>query len=180
AEHWDGQQWSLVQTANGVGYEPTLRSVAVAGTGDVWAVGAGAGRPEDKGEFSFSFAQRFVGGSWQDEQIPHIPGASSEDSLSAVVAPAANDVWSVGTIDERPVSEHWDGSSWRVIPTHHVLQSLSMGSDGVLFGVGSRGDSSWAELLCSAPAPSSDVWAVAKPVVFSYPTPIGARGSFPD
>ena len=70
------------------------------------------------------------------------------NSLNAVVALSSTDVWAVGQLERfagtdynHALVEHWDGTSWMVIPTPHPSMAIS-----ILFGV--------------AALSSNDVWAV--------------------
>jgi hypothetical protein len=54
-----------------------------------------------------------------------VPGAEEVRQPRAIAAPAADDVWIVGTrgIDEGVVTtgaEHWDGERWNLVPTENV------------------------------------------------------------
>lgn len=85
---------------------------------------------------------------------PTTPSPGWSADLAGVTARTANDVWAVGrystdTIMNRPLSMHWDGSSWRVVRT-------PTGS----------GD---AQLMDVAALSADDVWAVG------YSKPTAAR-----
>ena len=50
---------------------------------------------------------------------------STENELLAVSAISANDVWAVGTYQKgnvpgKSLTEHWNGTSWQVIPSPNV------------------------------------------------------------
>jgi hypothetical protein len=57
-----------------------------------------------------------------------------------VAATSADDVWAVGYSESRPLIGHWDGRSWKPVP------SADLGDDeGVLFGVAAlASDKAWA------------------------------------
>lgn len=85
------------------------------------------------------------GGEWQVVPSPSI--GNLDNNLAAVSAASASDAWAVGDYNSNNpnvlenLGEHWDGSSWQVIP------SPNPGSDGnILYGVAAIAD--------------SDVWAV--------------------
>ncbi|MGI8586143.1 MAG: S-layer homology domain-containing protein [Chloroflexia bacterium] len=80
-----------------------------------------------------------VGGCWTVVSCPNVNTAPNE--LLAVAAVAANDVWAVGDGSGGTLIEHWDGSSWSIVPSPNV------GSD--LAGV--------------AAVAANDVWAVGDP-----------------
>lgn len=54
---------------------------------------------------------------WDGTAWTHVPAAGAADSLSAVTAVSATDVWAFGTYNiNSAVAEHWDGSSWQQVP----------------------------------------------------------------
>jgi hypothetical protein len=75
------------------------------------------------------------------------PDPGGANYLNGVAAVAADDVWAVGAYGARPgsrtrtLAEHWDGSSWRVVPSPGVAKETS-------------------ELLAVAAVSATDVWAV--------------------
>jgi hypothetical protein len=85
------------------------------------------------------------GTSWQIVPSPS-PGTQGLNALYAVDANSANDVWAVGSFTNigeyaQTLVVHWDGTSWRVIPSANV-----QGSNNELYGVVALGP--------------NDVWAV--------------------
>jgi hypothetical protein len=123
-EHWDGERWSLSfqdPPHNGLG--PALAAVAAAGPSAAWAVGARSGSSNGVDlDQSFQVIMSWDGSRWRLDRTPKIPG---DTSLSGVVAVAANDVWAVGDQwarrtrphGDRTLIEHWNGSSWKVVPS---------------------------------------------------------------
>jgi len=63
--------------------------------------------------------------------------------LSAIAAVSSTDVWAVGSAGAASLAEHWDGSTWRVVPTPNPA-----------------GSGEQAQLLGVAAINTSDVWAV--------------------
>jgi hypothetical protein len=63
--------------------------------------------------------------------------------LSAIAAVSGTDVWAVGSAGANPLAEHWNGSTWSVVPTP------------IPAGTGVQ-----AQLLGVAAITSTDVWAV--------------------
>jgi hypothetical protein len=131
-EHWNGTQWSIVQSPNpspGSGYE--LNAVTALATNDVWAVGAYQNHGYK------TLMEHWNGTQWS--VIPS-PGTPGQPILTGVTAISKNDVWAVG-YDSEPLIEHWNGTQWSIVP-----------SPGITGGAG---------LLYSVSAVSStDVWAV--------------------
>jgi hypothetical protein len=147
AEHFNGTRWSVVPTPplpsggiNGPGGQ--FFGVAAASSKDVWAVGAKIG--PDNPDFGEQLIEHWDGTAWSEVKSPLVEG----DSLRAVAAISANDVWAVGDRSEQgfenALIEHWDGTAWSIMP------------DSSISGVGASTD-----LLVSVSADASnDVWAV--------------------
>jgi hypothetical protein len=79
-----------------------------------------------------------------------------------VAAVATGDVWAVGShgldpTSDPPLSEHWDGTSWRVVRTASGAQLLGVAAESSGTGVSATGDNdtlpclgTLAEHLCPA------------------------------
>jgi hypothetical protein len=121
-EHWNGSAWTptLINTNT---FE-ALTGVSADAINDAWAVGwvaplsAGSNEP---------LAIHWNGTNWVSAVTPHVGGGENE--LNAVLALAPNDVWAVGfsTPDAPPqqsatltLIEHFDGTSWTVVPSPNV------------------------------------------------------------
>jgi hypothetical protein len=100
-----------LQTDTGGGGKRANQLRAVAGTGstDYWAVGTAfvALRPEP-------LVQHWNGSTWQTQ----LPAGRRFDRLELydVAALGRDDVWAVGSSDDRASSIHWNGTSWTEIP----------------------------------------------------------------
>ena len=114
-EHWDGDGWSIVPTADipesgpmrGAGFV----DVAAIAPDDVWAVGSG---PTPSGDL----IEHWDGETWS---LVHIPNETENDILRAVGGSGPDDVWAVGNANETTtLIKHWDGNSWSVVPTPNV------------------------------------------------------------
>ena len=104
-------RWHVVAKGKNV---PDLYDVSALSPTDVWAVGSRGGYEPS----SMPLAAHWNGRRLQVMR-PFTP-SSPHGELSAVVAVARDDVWAVG-IDGwgfgRPVVVHWNGRSWKVVPT---------------------------------------------------------------
>ena len=101
-----------------------LASVAAISNRDIWAVGVASLEPEKSER---ALVEHWTGAGWERVSVPPPGGHSS--SLSAVVAVGADDVWAVGkrwrageystggNSDGQTLAEHWDGTSWKIVPT---------------------------------------------------------------
>jgi hypothetical protein len=111
-EHWDGHNWSVVANPGGT----VLSSITtVPGSDELWAVGPHLG--------SFGvppLIEHWDGHNWSIVPSPS-PGAGF-NALPSVAALATNNVWaggyySNGEVPILAVIEHWDGTSWSVVPS---------------------------------------------------------------
>lgn len=126
-ERWNGTSWSI----SPVSAAGTLESVAASSASDVWAVGG-------------ALAMHFDGNSWST--VPTPPPSSG--ALNAVATLGPSDAWAVGSF---PVSshprtdstliEHWNGTSWQVVPSPNAAGSAT----NILHGVVALGPANvWA------------------------------------
>jgi hypothetical protein len=81
-----------------------------------------------------------------------VPSPSVTGTLVATAAIADNDIWAVGRGGGAPgtLAEHFDGTSWSVVPTPPLPSGGTNGPGGQFFGV--------------AAAASNDVWAVGNKI----------------
>ena len=115
-EHFDGTSWTA--TIDESNLDSFMFGVSADATNDVWAVGSIA--------LGATFIEHFDGTAWS------VVGSSSpgngQKNLFGVTAIAPNDAWAVGFFVEalnqdRPqktLIEHWDGTSWKVVPSPNV------------------------------------------------------------
>jgi hypothetical protein len=141
--HWDGTTWTQIPTAR-------LRfggvvSVAALSPSNVWAVGTGPGVPT--GGFSAhptAVIEHFDGTSWSVVPSPN-PNPQGNNSLVAIAAVNANDIWAVGHQLQGPFTEHWDGTRWSIVATPSGVANLigmtALG-DGTVVAVGEGTDGS--------------------------------------
>ena len=110
---------------------------------DAWMVGTYQNPVDDAG--GTILAEHWNGTAWSAAPTPDI--FRSDEKLNAVSAAAANDVWAVGSkqmpgfAHTDPLTAHWDGTSWSIVPTPDVRG----GSKSNLFGVANLGSgNAWA------------------------------------
>jgi len=105
-------RWRVVRTPNPGPGEHRLVAVSARSNQDVWALGDYfSGR---EGGPAGSFILHWNGVAWRVVPNPELP---SYAELQGVAAVAADDAWSVGSGNRRPVIEHWDGRRWRRMPS---------------------------------------------------------------
>jgi hypothetical protein len=148
AIHWNGTSWSAVSTPNPfpdcvdgdiMWSGQSLNGVAAVSRNDVWAVGGGC--------YSMhTLIEHWDGSAWEMVGSPRlqIGGGDSWSTLTGAAAISSSNVWAVGWQDSgvlQPLIEHWNGTSWSVVP-----------------GASPRGGESYLSSV-SATGPN-DVWAV--------------------
>jgi len=120
AEHWDGHLWSTVSVPD-PGPSAYFNGVVMISATDGWAVGAYYDVISNR---FHTLAEHWNGSSWTAVATPD-PGPTSQ-GLSAVAADSSTDVWAVGSYKtltpgvRATLIEHWNGSSWAVVPSPNV------------------------------------------------------------
>ena len=113
--HWDGAAWTQVPSPS-PGTEASLRAVSPVSPTDIWAVGE-----YFDGSAFRTLTMHWGGGTWTQVPSPNVSGTTN-DSLTAVRATSATDVWAVGNYtNSNNVSQtlilHWNGSAWTRVPS---------------------------------------------------------------
>ena len=140
-EHWDGTAWNIVPSPNEYVRLNALNGVVAISPSDAWAVGSdSSGNAPDQTTLTL----HWNGTSWSIVPSPS-PGTAGLNTLYGVAANSADDVWAVGSFTNsgeyaQTLIQHWDGTSWSVIPSANVP-----GSNNELFGVVALGPNNvWA------------------------------------
>ncbi len=181
--HWAGDAWSLVALPDMSGIYGQLLSIDAVAPDDIWAVGFERG--STPGGDPQPLAMHFDGDVWHRVETPILAGPNA--SLLDVSALAADDVWAVGSrqprlsvsTGDRTLIEHWDGSSWTVVPSpesdsqNHALSTVDGSGPDDVWAAGSVGGvrpllehwdgSSWSLAdpgLSDDTAPSADIYDV--------------------
>src|ERR1700681_1513663 len=143
AEHWDGNDWSMIATPNVGPGNNLFQSVTSISPTDVWAVGYW--RPGTSGPAQ-PLTEHWNGSGWTVIPTPLAPNSSTP--LYSVSADASNDVWAVGISINYPgdaalgprahaYALHWTGSNWSSVATAALFAPFSgpgvdvMGLSGV-------------------------------------------------
>jgi len=134
-EHWNGTTWSVVKSHNA----NFLNGVAVVAANDVWAVGQAA-----TGNTSNTLVEHWNSVAWSIVPSPNVAGNSNV--LEAISVVSANDIWAVGyssdsSFNNHPLTIHWNGAAWSIVPSPSV-------NDDILFAVDA--------------VASNDIWAVGR------------------
>lgn len=139
--HWDGTSWTQVSSPSpGGARRSELAAVSANSATDVWAVGDYDHTPQ-----ASSLVEHWDGSSWTKVASPN--KGAYYNPLYGVTALSATDAWAVGasfdssTSIPRPFNVHWNGVTWKRVPS-----SGPQGWFGSrLFGVaGSGGSDVWA------------------------------------
>ena len=126
-EHWDGTAWTRVPSPNPTGgtslgsgsyFVDTLNSVWGSGPNDVWAVGSYY--PESNNYFESPLTLHWNGSTWTQVPSPTKPNGAIESYLQSVNGNTPGDADAVGAYYLThwvSLIEHWNGTSWQVVPS---------------------------------------------------------------
>jgi alpha-tubulin suppressor-like RCC1 family protein len=138
--HWNGTVWSAVTTPTlkGRGTVTNLTDITNAGPHDIWASGFAV-----TDNVRTPYLLRSTGRVWK---LVEVPNAGSEGSqLSGVAALSATDVWASGVTEETDggalaLIEHFNGTSWSIVPALEPgqLASISSNSFGAITATGTN------------------------------------------
>lgn len=144
-EHWNGSSWSVVASPNSGTTGSMLESVSAISSSDIWAVGFTS---TDRGK-DLTLTEHWDGSQWSIVASPN--EGKYPNSLKSVTAVSSDNVWAVGVYQPKGIynrfyqtlTEHWDGSSWSVVPSPNVgsysntLISVAAVSANTIWAVGS-------------------------------------------
>ena len=110
-EHWNGSQWSIVESPNAAGATfNALNVVTEVSAHNIWAVGdsispSGIEQP---------LIEHWNGLQWSIVASPNT--GSNTDSLTGIAEVSAHNIWAVGS-ESSSLTEHWNGNSWSIVTT---------------------------------------------------------------
>jgi alpha-tubulin suppressor-like RCC1 family protein len=120
AEQWTGKAWTATPVTGPAGAgSATLSGVADLGPQDAWAVGDSA---TEFGTSQRTLIEHWNGTSWSIVPSPDPEtGAGAFDVLTSISATGPDDVWAAGWFSPGEnfialLLEHWNGTSWSLIP----------------------------------------------------------------
>src|ERR1700737_482830 len=131
--------FNVVASPNVGAGDNSLDAISGVSPSDVWAVGSSSATI---GGLTATLAEHWDGSQWTVVATP-APGVNTY--LLGVAAVSANDVWAVGVNQQTatstvlPLIEHWDGSTWSLVPAPTVTRGI---------------------LIAVSAVSSQDVWAV--------------------
>ncbi len=116
-EQWNGSSWKVVYSPLAPGSSDNyLTGIKVISQNDIWAVGYYKDMSQT---VSRTLTEHWNGTAWSVVSSPNKGTGSNQ--LLAVSASASNDVWAVGSFYNtnsgtyQTLTEHWNGSSWKVV-----------------------------------------------------------------
>jgi hypothetical protein len=146
-ERWHGGSWQVTSSPNVGASDNDLSGVAVEISGNAWAVGSYF----DPRFGSFrTLIERWNGSRWSMIPSPNI--GISDNQLTAVTVDFSGNAWAVGEYFNRILGsfqtliEHWDGSSWQLVPSLNVgsgdnrLNDVTVDFSGNAWAVGNYTD----------------------------------------
>ena len=141
AAHFDGSKWTQTPVPDSGPNFTTLFGVT-ATRNRAWAVGVALNDAYE----AHSLVEAWNGAAWHVSTAPKLN--TLRDTLYSATAVSAKDVWAVGDQQSEDgvfhtLVEHWDGTSWSVVPSPNP---------------GASGDHLWGV----AQAGPNDIWAVGQ------------------
>jgi hypothetical protein len=136
-EHFDGTSW--IATTRPDPDDGFLFGASADATNDVWAVGYNG----TTGTTAKGITEHFNGTTWKSVPSAIVDGGKGTNQLNAVAALAPNDVWAVGiftpVVSPKQAAtltliEHFDGTSWTVVPSPNVGPH-SVSQNNTLLGI---------------------------------------------
>jgi len=123
-EHFDGSAWSIVPSPNAGSAANQLYSVSADAANDIWAVGS----ITSTSNIQQTLIEHFDGTTWSI--VPSPNAGSSTNLLYGVSADATNDAWAVGYFvpgsgSTQTLIEHWNGTSWSIVPSPNPSPALN-------------------------------------------------------
>jgi len=123
-EQWDGTAWNVIPSPNPVGTSITLNAVSALTTNQAWAVG----NYVDSSGQTQTLIEKWNGKEWKIIPSPNVSGASSNVLNGLSSTNGAKYLWAVGSYsmtgqDSNTLVEHWDGTSWTIVPSPNVGNS---------------------------------------------------------
>ena len=133
-EHWDGLRWQAVAVPRPPRRQSWFSGVIALSPTDAWAVGESTSAQFDNQKVR-TLIEHWDGTSWAIIPSPNpAVGPNDGDLLSGIAGVAPNDLWAVGSEHNDEFNEnvllfeHFDGTSWRVVPTPSPLGAEQFGN----------------------------------------------------
>jgi hypothetical protein len=132
--HWNGRAWKAISSPDPgqFGGSSLLGATAISGR-DAWAVGS----YNDDAALKHSLILHWNGRAWRKVPSVDAAGFAFETGLTGVAATSGKNAWAVGwALRSRPprnvtVTEHWNGTSWKLVPSPNAGGLQGGGLNGV-------------------------------------------------
>jgi len=137
-EHWNGKVWTA-QLGDGSPFPGDLFSVSATSPNDVWAAGSQGGETYDD-----TYISHWNGQKWSRVPTPNRNVQTSHNDLWSIRGIAANNAWAVGygpvlmpnnEDQEQTLIMHWDGSTWKIVPSPNINPNAPNLGSNRLYGV---------------------------------------------
>ena len=176
AERWNGTAWSATPVPLKQVYSPEqaqLNGAAVAGPAEAWAVGTVS---DPSSLASQTLAYHWDGTAWSRSPTPDPAGPAAGNTLAAVTARTASDVWAAGG-DGYPAASlvlHFNGTDWQQVsvPSIGPLDAVTTAPGRVWIAGGNRVEqyngTAWtslppvAGLITGLAGTPAGLWAVGR------------------
>jgi hypothetical protein len=124
-ERWNGSSWSVVPSPDpGVSAANYLSGIDAVSANDIWAVGAF----QNTGTVGLNtLIEHWNGSNWSVIPSPNPSSGAAYNTLNAIKAVSANNIWAVGYTESATSNpnqtlsdtliEHWNGSNWSIVPS---------------------------------------------------------------
>jgi hypothetical protein len=117
--HWDGTSWTIHESPNtALDRNNYLSDITCLSTSDCWTVGSST---DSIGTQDQSLAMHWDGTAWSIVGVePVDTSQTAETSLEGVACASTSDCWAVGFSliqDYAALLEHWNGTTWALVPT---------------------------------------------------------------
>ncbi|HZU71103.1 MAG TPA: hypothetical protein VFA09_27760 [Ktedonobacteraceae bacterium] len=139
--HYDGTNWSVMQSPNQGNESNWLQSITlIGGTTRFLAVGY-----YGNGDYVNTLIEQWDGSNWTVVSSPN--GGSYNSMLYSVSSPDANNAWAIGfyngsTVTNQTLIEYFNGTTWSVVPSPNVgsyendLFAVAAYNDNTVWAVG--------------------------------------------
>ncbi len=146
-EHFDGAEWTYfaLQDLSAVN-ESCITGISEISPSDIWAVGWSS----PNGGSNVTVTEHWDGTSWTSVSSPNV--GTGDNQLNGVVALADDNVWAAGFSTAAPdgaaanqtLIEHWNGTSWTVVPSPNVAYGGQVRNNLLQGMVAVSADDLWA------------------------------------
>lgn len=123
-EHWNGTAWTIVASPNNPApagsLGNSLSDVVCNSASDCWASGSSDPGP---GFGWHTLIEHWDGSAWRIIDSP-VTSTAQNNFLFGTACASATDCWSIGRasngVAEQTLTEHWDGTSWTIVPSPNM------------------------------------------------------------